>query len=104
MVIIILVVVVTNHLSKRKTFYEKFSQKHLFHMNSNSVIFFGLEGDYFKGSGPSVIGGDPDFLVHSNSNILRSRYRSEVGQLFPRRYDPLGPLRAAHPTKKYLHT
>ena len=29
------------------------------------------------------------------------RYRIE---LLPRRYDPLGPLRPAHPTKKYLHT
>ena len=43
------------------------------------------------------------FLVDSKSIILRTRYRSEVGQLFSRRYDPLGPLRAAHPTKKYLH-
>ena len=43
------------------------------------------------------------FLVDSKSIILRTRYRSEVGQLFSPRYDPLGPLRAAHPTKKYLH-
>ena len=44
------------------------------------------------------------FSVYSKLIILRSRYRSEVGQLFPRRYDLLGPLRLAHPTQKYLHT
>ena len=45
----------------------------------------------------------PDFLVHSKSIILRTRYRSEVGQLFSRRYDPLGCVWGAGRSEKYVH-
>ena len=33
------------------------------------------------------------FLVHSKSLSEKSRCRSEVGQLFPRKYDPVGCAR-----------
>ena len=44
-----------------------------------------------------------DFLVDSKSIILRTRYRSEAGQLFARRYDPLGCVWGAARSEKYLH-
>ena len=65
-----------------------------------------LPESQFKGSGPSVIGGrgiKSRFLVDSKSLFSRTRYRSEVGQLFSSRYDPLGCVWGAGRSEKYVH-
>ena len=48
-------------------------------------------------------GGKSRFLVDSKSLFSRTRYRSEVGQLFSSRYDPLGCVWGAGRSEKYVH-
>ena len=51
-----------------------------------------------------MLAGGSRFLVDSKSIFLRTRYRIEVGPLFPQKYDPFGTFWVTHTPPKSMCT